>query len=1314
MASTTQAATFSFVQETLLFYLNGKRVELLASEIDPNQTLAEFVRGRGLSGTKIGCSEGGCGACTVMISSWVPETNAVEHRSVAACLLPLAYVDHMLVTTVEGIAPAIGMHPIQQHIAAKHGTQCGYCTPGVVMSVYSTAMRNPSLSMSDVEQCLDGNLCRCTGYRSILEAARSIAVDYTPSSDGKLSKAAAVTPVCARTFVQNAVTFPDELRQPLRPLRLIGKSAAWYRPVALSELLDLKCAVPNAEVVAGKHSFPEHALEKPQVISGNTEIGYQARYHPRPPGSYQSFVSTTAIPELKAVKWTEQGVSVGAGTTINGLIKTLKNPSPSIGTPNVHQQEGFSAICHLLQYFANNQVRDMGTIGGSLVTCDPLSDLYPALIAMNSVVRLASKAGQRELLLDDFVLGENKTALKPDEVVMSVFIPFSQENEFVETFKESKRRVDAQAMVNGGFRARLQQREGKWCVEKCVLAVGALGSRAGLRMKSTESFLEGKEISLETLSSTSAVMQEELKASVVHSRGAAAYRVSVACSMLCRFFASIAAKKGITDVAERLHSALPDYSHPVHTGTQDYADPSPGSSVGSPVPHMAAEKHAKGTAEFVADIPIPQGCLYAAYTLSKRAHARILRIDKSTALAVPGVVAVIDASDIPGINLLGSIATDEEVLASKEVVFYAQPVAIVVAESHHAAHTAALQVNVTYEDLASIQTIEEAVASNSFLCEEKLLEKGNANDVFKSWPADQIVSGTIRSGGQEHFYIEPQAALVVPSSGNYLVRVTSQNPSKMQRAVASVLGIPANRVESRMERIGGGFGGKQDRPQFLAAACALASHITERPVKMVLERDQDMQITGQRHEFKTDYKVAYSRDGTIEAVSLEMYSNGGCSLDLSPAVMEVAMFAFDCCYRFPAIRITGKCCRTHRVSCTAYRGFGKPQAMVVTEGVIDRVARACGIAVQNVRDANVLRMGDKLTDGTPVEEQFFACWEPLRQKFAQKQKEVLQFNSENIYRKRGVSLVPSRNNIGFEADCLNQGGCIVNVYLDGTVFVSHGGSEMGQGLSTKVAQVTADALHIPLSLVFVGATATDRVPNTTATAASTGTDLNAGAALDAATKLRARLDAVADEAGIDRADWNKVVSEAYGRRVWLSEIGHTVFEKFAYDWHTKVGRSTLYHIWGAALAVVELDVLTGHSRTLSVDVIQDLGRSVNPAIDVGQVEGGIMQGIGLYTLEEFSWAKDGHLRTRNVSTYKIPTHDDTPTEMNVSLLKSSRSALGVHGQKSPSEVGVQLSACVLSAIKDAVYASCPSNTTHIQIDTPATCEKIRAACPSHF
>ena len=1236
--------------------------------------------------------------------------------------MPLPYIDHMAITTIEALSNGIKkdskMHPIQEHIAKKHGTQCGYCTPGIVMALTAVAASNPKPTMLDVEECLDANLCRCTGYRPILEAAHAMAVDYDPSKDGKLSKEAGLDGMlngrCAADLVSDIVKLPEELRAPLRPLRIVNKRGAWVRPTTLEAL----AAAKGESKPAAPEGVDPASVQAPKLISGNTEIGYKVRYHSPAKPVFATYVSTFAVPELHQVVYGAEGVEIGSGCTINEFSEAL------FRTPEEHNPRAYAPVVADLKRFANNQVRNMGTVGGSLVTCDPLSDLYPVLVALRATVHIRTGAGAfRDVVVEDFVAGQNKVHLEQDELIVSVRVPYiPAKNVYMQTYKEAKRRLDSQAVVNAGFRVVLNGETR--AVEDAVISVGAISRRAGQRFAKTEAFLKGKVWSEAMVVEAMGVMRAETEELVLKSRGLTEYKCRVAPSLLYRFHVYVSKNANVPLPQKSINTDVDEYEHATHSGEQDYNAPwDEKRPIGRPVMHLAAEQHATGTATFVADEPFSG--YYGSYVLGKRGHAKILKINKEAALAMPGVVGVYTAEDIPGTNLIGSIIEDEEVLASKEVRFFGQPIAIVVAETHRQAQAAAKLVDAEYEDLPLVLSIEEAIAAGDYLCPDHELRLGDYEKVFKETPPERIISGEVRVGGQEHFYIEPQACTVWPSNDKYVVHTTIQNPTKAQYSVAKVIGKPFHMVESSMIRIGGGFGGKQDRPQFLAAATAIAAYNAGKPVRIVLERDQDMQITGQRHEFLIRYKAAFRPDGFVEALDAELYNNGGFTMDLSPSVMEVALFAIDNCYQLPNRRLIGRCCRTNRISCTAYRGFGKPQGIAAIESILDHVARASGVDIMDVRNINVVHTGDKLIDDEHVDECFEKVYWPLVERYKQLKPEVDRFNIENRWRKRGLALVPAKNNIGFETYWMNQGGAFVAIYQDGSVYATHGGTEMGQGLNTKVAQATADGLGISLDHVTVGRTATESVPNTHPTAACTGTELNLGAIIDAVGKLNARLKPLREELEKKKADgkpvsWEDLILEAYHRRISLSAEGHYHFPRFEYDWETKTGRASFYRIWGAALSLVELDVLSGSWRIIRTDIIEDNGKGINPAIDLGQVEGGFVQGVGLFTLEELLWAADGHLRTRNVSTYKIPTHDDIPIEFNVELLKNVDNPRAVYGNKTVGEAGLQLGLSVVHAIKQAIYEARidvmgPEKAREFFVfNTPTTVEKIRLACPSPY
>jgi len=1181
------------------------------------------------------------------------------------------------------------------------------------MALVGAAAKEEAPTMVDVEEALDGNLCRCTGYRPIIEAAHAMAKDYKPELDGKLSRETGLEHFCAADAVESLLVLPEECKQPLKTLKLVTPTAAWIRPSSLAQLVAEKAATPSAAAYGIRgDKYGEDGFPAPRLISGNTEIGYKVRYHPSAKPQYATYLSTAGAPELFRVDYVEGGVRVGSATTINDFAVALKKAPAS-----EQVKIGFKTVCNVLGHFANNQVRNMGTVGGSLVTSDPLSDLYSPLVGLGASVHLLRKDGtERDVLVNDFVHGKGKVDMAQDEVIVYVYVPYPRENEYSESYKHSKRRVDSQAIVNCTFRVWFEGK-GSRVVKEMNAAFGALGSRSAMHFPDTEKAIVGKEWTEENILAACRVCYEEAKRLVEVKRGMTEYRCRLAPCLLYRFFVSVCKRAGFGAPSRTELTDVDELAEAVHHGEQTYPDPEDASkTLYKPRMHLAAAQHVTGVAKFVADEEFSG--LYVAPVLSTIAHGKILAIHKEEALKMPGVVAVYTAEDIPGTNLIGSMANDEEVLASKEVLMHDQPIALVVADTHRHANAAALKVKADYEPLPIVLSIEDAIAANSYLWKPMEVNGGDCEKVFASWPKERVLEGEVRVGGQEHFYIEPQACTVWPSGDRYVVHCTSQNPTKIQGSVAAVLGKPTHFVESSMERIGGGFGGKQDRPQFTASMAAIAAYNSHRPCRIVLERDQDMRITGERHEFLVRYKVAFHENGRIEAFDAQLYNNGGYSVDLSPSVMEVALFNIDACYSIPNMHLIGRCCRTNRISCTAYRGFGKPQGIATMESVMDRIAHSCHLDPAEVRNINLLQNGEKMIDGETVDENLDRCWKPLLQKYHERLPAVRKFNSENKWRKRGLAVVPTKNNIGFETEFMNQAGALVNIYKDGSVEVSHSGCEMGQGINTKMAQVAADALGIPITKINIARTGTERVPNTHPTAACTGTDLNSGAVIDACKQLRKTIDAVRAEMKPD-ATWEQVIWECYFRRLNLSASGHYCFPYYGWNWETKKGFASYYRIWGAALTEVELDVLTGGWRIVRTDIIQDNGAGLNYAIDIGQVEGGFIQGLGLFCMEDLIWAKDGHLRTRNVSTYKIPAHDDVPVEFNVEMLRS-KNPRAVTGNKTVGEAGIQLAISVVHAIKDAIYEArketMPKEKAEefFQLDTPTTVEKINKFCPIPF
>ncbi len=744
-------------------------------------------------------------------------------------------------------------------------------------------------------------------------------------------------------------------------------------------------------------------------------------------------------------------------------------------------------------------------------------------------------------------------------------------------------------------------------------------------------------------------------------------------------------------------------------------------------PHDSADKHVTGRAVYVDDIPEPDGTLQVWARPAERAHARILRLDLDAVRRAPGVVAVLTAADIPGVNDCSPVAGDDPVLADGCVIFWGQPVFAVAAETIAEARAAAALAVIEYEDLPAILTIDDALAAGSLLGPPRQLVRGDAATAIAAAPHQ--LSGRIEMGGQDHFYLEGQVSLAVPTeAGEMLVYCSTQHPSEVQHNVAKILGRPDAAVTVEVRRMGGGFGGKETQASQWAGLAALAAALTGRPAKMRLDRDDDMIMTGKRHEFRADWRVGFDGEGRILGLDMALAARCGVSTDLSPAIVDRAIFHVDNAYYLPAVTITARHCRTNTVSNTAFRGFGGPQGMLAIERVMDAIARRLGRDPLDVRRANLY--GGDGRDTTPygqtVEDDHLpAMIDRLEatSRYRERRAEIAVFNRTSPIIKRGIALTPVKFGISFTTTHLNQAGALVHLYTDGSIHLNHGGTEMGQGLFVKVAQIVAEVFGVGPEAVRVTATSTGKVPNTSATAASSGTDLNGMAARTAALAIRERLARCAAEAHQADPDevvfadgmvtvrgnsqpFAKVVKDAYLARIPLSATGFYKTPKLAYDARTMTGRPFYYFAWGAAVSEVAIDTLTGETRLLAVDILHDVGRSLNPAIDRGQIEGGFIQGMGWLTSEELWWDAAGRLRTHAPSTYKIPTARDRPAAFRIDLLENRPNREEtVSRSKAVGEPPFMLAISVFSAITDAV-AALGEGPALPPLDAPATPERV--------
>jgi len=1280
------------------FILNGRSVRI--DHCSPNTTLLEFLRGAGLTGAKEGCAEGDCGACAVVMVDRDAQGRPC-YRAINSCLVPVCLMAGREIVSVEGVANSElrtpnselqNLHPVQRKMVECHGSQCGYCTPGVIMSLFEGYYRDIH-KHDELDDQLSGNLCRCTGYRPIRDAAIEAFAEREAKNGGDV-------------FAQRLKNADPRLDG----VEYEFENEKFFRPTSLARLLNLLQQVPDGRLVAGA-----------------TELGLDITKRFK---RFPTLISVEAVPELNGIKSTETEWHIGAAATLTQIEEKMAGEFPALGD--------------MLRVFGSRQIRNRATMGGNLVTASPIGDSAPVLLALDAKVVIVAQASslcvsedqknkltgkmpvplrERTLPIADFFVAYRKTALQTGEILKAIIVPRGISKPGLTRkcswFKVSKRREMDISTVAACFTVDLDKQN---VVRHARLAYGGVAAMPS-RAKKTESALLGKVWSKETIENVLPVLRTEFTP-ISDVRGSAEYRSGLITSLLEKFyFDSVPA-----DVS-RLNSPLKSQSRLTSAATKT-------------VPHESGRKHVTGEAIYTDDFGARKNMLEVWPVCAPHARAKILRRDASAAKQTPGVAAVLLAEDVPGLNDVGAARRDEILLADKEVFYHGQIIALAVGETQAACRTAAEKVIVEYEPLPPILKIEDAIAQNSFHTEPNFIRRGDVQAALKKSP--QVLDGEFYLGGQEHFYLEMQAACAEQGEdGSIFVMSSTQHPSEVQHIIAHLLDLPVNHVVVQSPRMGGGFGGKETQAATFAALAALAAAKTKRPVRVRLNRDLDMMITGKRHPFLAKFKVGYHSDGDLLAAKIELISNGGWSLDLSLPVTDRAVFHLDNSYFIPAVEFSGQVAKTNLASNTAFRGFGGPQGMLVIEEIIDRIARRLGKAPEEIRERNLYRgQGDTNTThyGQEIEDnRIRQVWGELKagSAFEKRRVEIAKWNAEHPNRKRGLAMTPVKFGISFTLTHLNQAGALVLIYQDGTVQVNHGATEMGQGVHTNIAMIAARELGISLDKVRVMPTSTDKVPNTSATAASCGTDLNGMAVKNACDILRARLAPVAAKmlsaAGgreiapdnvvfvdnvIRAADivsgaglggtklaFKEVVVAAHIQRIGLSSTGYYRTPEIHYDRAKGKGKPFHYFAVGAAVTEVEVDGFTGMSRILRTDILHDAGDSINPGINLGQIEGGFVQGAGWLTGEELVWNDKGVLLTHSPDTYKIPAVGDRPLEFNVQFLKNAAQPNTIHGSKAVGEPPLMLAISVREAIRDAVAAFGPGRG-EVALAVPATGEAI--------
>ncbi|CAL5190348.1 unnamed protein product [Lathyrus oleraceus] len=1308
-------------QTSLVFVINGEKFEL--STVDSSTTLLEFLRTQTrFKSVKLGCGEGGCGACVVIISKYDPLLDRIEDFTASSCLTLLCSIHGCSITTSEGIGNSKqGFHPIHERFAGFHASQCGFCTPGMCVSLFGALVNaeknnrpEPPSGFSKVtgfeaEKAIAGNLCRCTGYRPIADACKSFAADVDmedlglnsfwrkgESKDLKLSR------LPQYDNHHKNIKFPMFLKDIKHDLLLASKKNSWHKPTSLEELQNL-LELNHANGTRIK------------VVANNTGMGYY-----KDKEGYDKYIDLKGISELSKIRKDQSGIEIGAAVTISNAIEVLKQQSKS---------DFISDFVMILEKIADHFgkvasgfIRNTASLGGNLIMAQKNnfpSDIATILLAVDSMVHIMSGTQFEWLTLEEFL---ERPPLSLESVLLSIKIPnletirstsSKQRNRFYfETYRASPRPLgNALPYLNAAFLVEVSPSEdsGGSMIDTCRLSFGANGNEHTIRAKNVEEFLTGKMLSFSILYEAVNLLTSSIVPKDENSK--TAYRSSLAASFVFQFFNPlIEISAGATNFSNGYSSfpfvkdfELKENQKQVHhdntptllsSGKQILEAGNEYHPIGKTITKSGAALQASGEAVFVDDIPSPPNCLHGAYIYSSKPLARVKNIKLSPKLQLDGVRDVISSKDIPigGENIGSKTIFGTEPLFVEEIArCVGDRLAVVVADSQKLADMAANSTIVSYdiENLESpILSVEDAVKRSSFFEVPSFLFPKNVGDISKGMAeADhKILSAELKLGSQYYFYMETQTALAVPDEDNCItVYASNQCPEFTHSTIARCLGIPENNVRVITRRVGGGFGGKAIKAISTAAACALAAHKLCRPVRMYLNRKTDMILAGGRHPMKITYSAGFKNDGKITALELEILVDAGIYMDISVVMPHNIVTALKK-YDWGALSFDIKVCRTNLPSRSAMRGPGEVQGSFIAEHIIENVAATLSIDVDSVRSINLhthksLQSFYDHCYGEPFEYTLPSIWSKIAvsANYEQRTEMVKEFNRINIWRKRGISRVP----VVYQLSLRPTPGK-VSILSDGSVVVEVGGIELGQGLWTKVKQMAAFALGTiqcdeteslldkvrvvqadTVSLIQGGFTA----GSTTSETCCEAVRLSCDTLVERLKPLKEKLQ---EEMGSIK--WEALILQAYMQSVNLS----------ASSLYVPSNNSTMYLNYGAAVSEVEIDLLTGGTKFLQTDIIYDCGQSLNPAVDLGQIEGAFVQGLGFFMLEEYATDHNGMSLADGTWNYKIPTIDTIPQQFNVQILNSGHHQHRVLSSKASGEPPLLLAASVHCATRAAI------------------------------
>ncbi|KAI3687836.1 hypothetical protein L1987_81539 [Smallanthus sonchifolius] len=1319
------------MEDTLVFAVNGERIEL--SSVDPSTTLLQFLRSHTrFKSVKLSCGEGGCGACNVLLSKFDTKLKQVEDYTVSSCLTLLCSVNGCSITTTEGLGNVKdGFHSIHQRFAGFHASQCGFCTPGMCVSLFSAlvnsdkthrpeaAFGSSKLTVLEAEKSISGNLCRCTGYRPIADVCKSFAADVDMEDLGINSFWNKETKLHKLPFYDSKqiTTYPEFLRNERESTTALNyQNKTWYSPLSVEELGSL------LESVSAENGMMV------KLVAGNTGTGYykETEY-------YNKYIDLRFIPELSTIKKAGSQIEIGATVSISKLILALKEERNDdlVSEGDIVLKK----IASHLEKIASESIRNVASIGGNLVMAQRKnfpSDIATVLLAVKSKVTILTGVKKEILTLEEFL---EKPALDSRNVLLSVFIPCSENIKtklLFETYRASPRPLgNALAYLNAAFLAEICNVDNSVVINRIQLAFGSFGAKHAIRAGTVENYLVGKKLSVDLL--YEAVKLLRVAISPENGTSHPAYRSSLPVSFLFDFLLPIVDADGCIhkstcnyprigsrltfDDCERT-TLLSSAKQVIESSHEHYP-------VGQPVIKSGAAIQASGEAVFVDDIPSPLNCLHGAFIYSTKPLARVKSIKLKSEKDVNSVVTFHDipkgGENVGAINRFG-----QEPLFSNELTQCAgQRIAFTVAETQKNADMAADTAMVDYdiEDLEPpILTVEQAVEKSSFFEVPSFLYPSQVGDFSKGMAESdhQIHCEEIKLPSQYYFYMETQTALAVPDEDNCMVVYSSsQAPEFAHLAISRCLNIPEHNVRMITRRVGGGFGGKVVKAMPVATACALAAYKLRCPVRTYVNRKTDMIMAGGRHPMKINYTVGFKSNGKITAVHLDILINAGMSPDVSPIIPWNMIGSFKK-YNFGAFSFDFKLCKTNHSSKSAMRAPGEVQGSFIAEAVIEHIATYLSLDVGFVREMNFhnfdsLKLFYGNSAGEPLEYTLPTIWDKLMKSsnFDHRVETVNEFNKNNIWRKKGISRIPILQDVS-----LRPTPGKVSILQDGSVVVEVGGIELGQGLWTKVKQMTAYCLSAVqcdgtdglLEKVRIIQADTLSMVQGGITAGSTTSEASCEAVRLCCNVLVERLVSLKEKVKqMGSVSWELLIMQAHMQSINLSASSFFVPEF----------TSMRYINYGAAVSEVEVNLLTGETKILQTDIMYDCGQSLNPAVDLGQIEGAFVQGIGFFMLEEYLTNSDGLVVADSTWTYKIPTIDTIPKQLNVQILNSGHHKNRVLSSKASGEPPLLLAASVHCATRAAIkearnqlycWKGLNGSDSFFQLDVPATMPVVKTLC----